>query len=168
MLAQLPQPEAYDAELIERFDLGTAVIAAMRNVRQSKGLSPKDALRLVIKGNFPQEIMPVVTRMANLSECVIAAAFDDEAAAGASFMVGTLEFRVPLTGLIDEAEEIAKIEAEIKRLEGFLKGVRAKLSNEKFVNHAPEQVVNMERKKESDAMTKITNLKDQLCKLTKA
>ena len=83
-------------------------------------------------------------------------------------MVGTIEFRVPLTGLVNEAEEAAKITAEIERLEKFLQGVRAKLSNEKFVNHAPEQVVAMERKKESDALTKLTNLKEQLCKFTKA
>lgn len=168
MLAQQPQVQAYDAALIDRFETGTATIAALRNVRQSKGLSPKEALKLVIKGNFPEEILPVVARMANLSETVLVEAFDDEAAAGASFMVGTIEFRVPLTGLVNEAEEAAKITAEIERLEKFLQGVRAKLSNEKFVNHAPEQVVAMERKKESDALTKLTNLKEQLCKFTKA
>ena len=77
-------------------------------------------------------------------------------------MSGTLKVFVPLSGLVDESEEIRKLEAELTYLEGFLKSVRGKLSNEKFVAHAPEAVVAAERKKESDAMSKIESIKKSL------
>ncbi|MCF0164170.1 MAG: valine--tRNA ligase, partial [Bacteroidales bacterium] len=89
----------------------------------------------------------------------------DGKGAGAAFMVGTTEFFLPLEGKIDTEEERKKIEAEIARYEGFLRGVNAKLGNAKFVANAPEAVVEMERKKQSDATTKLENLKERLAKL---
>ena len=86
---------------------------------------------------------------------------------GEVFMVGTTEFNVPLEGMIDVAAEIAKVEAEIQRYEGFLRGVKAKLSNEKFVTGAPAAVVGRERQKQADATTKIENLKARLADLKK-
>ena len=77
-------------------------------------------------------------------------------------MVGTVEVFVPLGGLVDAGEEIAKIESELARLRGFLEGVRKKLSNEAFTAHAPEKVVALERKKEADALLKIENLEKNL------
>jgi valyl-tRNA synthetase len=102
--------------------------------------------------------------MAFVSEIEAVEAFSGT---GEVFMVGTTEFGVPLDGMIDVEAEIAKVEAEILRYQGFLRGVNAKLSNEKFVANAPAQVVETERKKLADATTKIENLKERLAALKK-
>ena len=104
----------------------------------------------------------VITKMANLSAINVVSEKDSTAAA---FMVGTTEYAVPLGDKIDVAAEIEKAEAQLKHLEGFLAGVRKKLSNEKFVAHAPEAVVALERKKESDSLEKIAALKETIASL---
>ena len=101
--------------------------------------------------------------MANLSEISVVTEKDSTSAA---FMVGTAEYAVPLGDKIDVAAEIEKAEAQLKHLEGFLAGVRKKLSNEKFVAHAPEAVVALERKKESDSLEKIAALKETIAALS--
>ena len=95
--------------------------------------------------------------------CVVSAKSDG----AASFMVGTTELAVPVGNLIDVAAEIEKIEAELTRLEGFLKGIEKKLGNERFVSNAPEAVVALERKKQSDAQSKIATLRETLAGLKK-
>ena len=135
-------------------------MTSIRAIRQGKGLSPKEPLSLQVKGAYPAAATPVIRKLAVISEVSVVEAFDDQP--GDVFMVGTTEFRVPLSGKVDTAAEIAKIEEEIKRYEGFLRGVNAKLSNEKFVANAPEAVVALERKKQADATTKIENLKLRL------
>ena len=137
----------------------------LRTLRQGKGISPKEALSLKVKGDFSEAMYPVVEKMANVSSIATAASFESEGS-GQSFMVGTLEFFVPLEGMIDKEGEKAKIEAEIARYEGFLKGVNAKLGNEKFVANAPAQVVETERKKLADATAKIAALKARLNELS--
>ena len=107
---------------------------------------------------------PVVRKMAFVTDITSVDAFSG---AGEMFMVGTTEFNVPLEGMIDVAAEVARIEAEIQRYEGFLRGVNAKLSNEKFVANAPAKVVETERKKLADATTKIENLQARLVSLKK-
>ena len=166
MLQPMPKAGEYSVETIHAFEQGVGAIASIRNIRQSKGLSPKEALTLQIKGAFPEKIVSVVKRMANLSEVSIVENIDNSAN-GAAFMVDTIEFFVPLTGMVNAEEEIAKMEAEIAHLTKFLKGVEAKLSNERFVQNAPEAVVAMERKKQSDATTKIENLKNSIANLKK-
>ena len=106
----------------------------------------------------------VVMKMANV-ETICSVSAKSEGAA--SFMVGTTEYAVPLGDLIDVTAEIEKAEAELKHLEGFLAGVMKKLQNEKFVAHAPEQVVALEKKKKSDAESKIATLKETLAALKK-
>lgn len=165
-----PQPKAseYSQEVITSFEQGVAAIAAIRNIRQSKGISPKEGLSLQIKlseGGFSEKILSVVKRMANINEVSVVDVIDNNSVNGASFMVDTIEFFVPLAGMVNAEEEIAKMESEIAHLTKFLKGVEAKLSNEKFVQNAPANVVEMERKKQSDATTKIENLKKSLAKL---
>ena len=118
-----------------------------------------------MKGDFSEAMYPVVEKMANVSSTATAASFENEGS-GQSFMVGTLEFFVSLEGMIDKEGEKAKIEAEIARYEGFLKGVNAKLGNEKFVANAPAQVVETERKKLADATAKIAALKARLNELS--
>ena len=116
-------------------------------------------------GENPEAAFDSVTmKMANLSQIASVAQKSDNTAA---FMVGTTEYAVPIGNLIDVEAEIAKQEAELKHLEGFLAGVMKKLSNERFVANAPEAVVAMERKKQSDAESKIAALKESLAQLRK-
>ena len=161
MLERQPEGGEYDEAFIAAFDLATEAVAALRNIRQKKGLSPKEALDLRIKGAFPEEMTGIVRRMGNVGDVSFVEDFGGQEA-GASFLVGTVEMFVPLAGKTDVQEEIAKAEAEIERLEKFLKGVNAKLSNEKFMQNAPEAVVQNERKKLSDATAKIEGLRKTL------
>jgi valyl-tRNA synthetase len=164
MFQQIPTGGACDEQLITDFATAGDVVVAVRALRQAKNIAPKEPLKLQVKGAFPAAMEPVVRKMAFVSEIVSVEAFSG---AGEVFMVGTTEFNVPLDGMIDIAGEIAKIEAEIQRYEGFLRGVKAKLSNEKFVANAPEKVVETERKKLADATTKIENLQARLAALNK-
>ena len=106
----------------------------------------------------------MVMKMANLDAITVV---DSKDANASTFMVGTHEFAVPLGNLIDVAAELAKAEAQLKHLEGFLAGICKKLSNEKFVAHAPEAVVAMERKKQHDSEEKIAALKALIATLKK-
>ncbi len=164
MNQRYPQAKAYDADFIARFGMACDVVAGLRNVRQSKNISPREALKLVIKGDFPQEVLPVVTKLGNVSAYAEDA---EELASAARFMVGTVEFYVPLEGFINVEEEVAKLEADLAYQEKFLASVRKKLSNERFVANAPEAVVAVERKKESDSLSKIETIKASLAALGK-
>ena len=164
MLQDMPVAGESDGKLIRDFDIACKAVMELRALRQGKGISPKEALSLKVKGDFAETMYPVVEKMANVSSIAKAGSFENEGS-GQSFMVGTLEFFVPLEGMIDKEGEKAKIEAEIARYEGFLKGVNAKLGNEKFVAHAPAQVVELERKKLADATAKIAALKARLNEL---
>ena len=154
MNQRYPQAKAYDADFVTSFEMACEAVAGVRNIRQSKGLSPREALDLKIKGAFPAEVLPVVVKLANVN---VSEAEGDMSAAQ-RFMVRTVEMYVPLTGLVNVEEEVAKLEAELAHQQKFLAGVRAKLSNERFVANAPEAVVAVERKKESDSLSKIESL----------
>ena len=164
MYQQIPTGGAYDEQLVADFATACTVVVAVRSIRQSRNIGPKEPLMLQVKGVFPAAMAPVVKKMAFISDIEAVEAFSET---GEVFMVGTTEFGVPLDGMIDVSAEIAKIEVEIQRYEGFLRGVNAKLSNEKFVANAPAQVVETERKKRADATTKIENLKERLAALKK-
>ena len=112
----------------------------------------------MIKGEFPEEVLPVVVKLANVE---VSAAEGDMSAAQ-RFMVRTVEMFVPLTGLVNVEEEIAKLEAELAYQTKFLESVRRKLSNERFVANAPEAVVAVERKKEADSLSKIESINASL------
>ena len=138
----------------------------VRNIRQTKGISPKDALSLFAKEPYNAAMDAVIKKLANISEINVVAAFDTQAQ-GVNFMIRTNEFFVPLAEHINVEEEVAKMRAEVEYYEKFLKQVNAKLSNEKFVNNAPENVVALERKKQSDATTKLENLNNRIAALLK-
>ena len=154
---------ADDVHMASDIEVLKQVVGGVRTVRNQKNISPREALALQVVGNNPlQTYGCVITKMANLSAIDIVTEKDGTAAA---FMVGTTEYAVPLGDKIDVAAEIEKAEAQLKHLEGFLAGVRKKLSNEKFVAHAPEAVVALERKKESDSLEKIAALKETIASL---
>ncbi len=156
----IPAPEAADAAFLADFNTVKQVITGMRAVRQAKNISPKEELALQVVGNNPvAKYDAVIKKMANAGSIEVV-----EAKAGgvSAFMVGTTEFAVVLGNLIDTEAEIAKAEAELKHLQGFLLSVEKKLSNERFVAGAPAAVVELERKKKQDAETKIATLLETL------
>ncbi|MGM9744079.1 MAG: valine--tRNA ligase [Candidatus Cryptobacteroides sp.] len=157
MLQRYPQAKAYDAAFIESFRMACEAVAAVRNVRQEKGLSPKDALELRLDAAFPEDCVPVLVKLANVK-----VSRGEAEGQGVSAMVRTSKIFIVLDGLVNVEEEIAKLESELKYYRGFLESVRRKLSNEKFVNGAPEAVVANERKKEADALQKIESIESSL------
>ena len=166
MLSQMPSCSGYDRKLLEDFGYAQQIVMNVRNIRQSKSIAAKDSLILYTKENYISRMNAVVMKLANVESVSARNTFDD-CGVGADFMVSTYEFFIPLNTHINTDEEAEKIRKEIEYLEKFLKGVNAKLSNERFVANAPESVVALERKKQSDAQTKIENLKNRLCKLIK-
>ena len=162
---EIPAPTAEEQKLAADIEAVKQIIAGVRTVRNQKNIAQKEQLSLQVAGKNDFEAYNDVTlKMANLDKIEV---IDEKSADASSFMVGTDEFAVPLGDLIDVAAEIEKAEAQLKHLEGFLMGVRKKLSNENFVAHAPEKVVALERKKESDSVEKIAALKATIEELKK-
>ena len=162
---EIPAPTAEEKKLAADIENVKQIIAGVRTVRNQKNIAQKEQLALQVVGKNDFEAYNDVTlKMANLDKIEVIA---EKSADASSFMVGTDEFAVPLGDLIDVAAEIEKAEAQLKHLEGFLMGVRKKLSNENFVAHAPEKVVALERKKESDSVEKIAALKATIEELRK-
>ena len=170
MTAQLETFEGRDLqaanELCNTFDQLKEIISGVRNIRLQKNIAQKEALEMLVLGENTQLMAyaEVVKKMANLSAVTVV---DSKPEGAASFMVGTTEYFIPLGNLIDVEEELKKLEADLKYQEGFLQSVLKKLSNEKFVSKAPANVIEMERKKQSDAETKIAALKESIAALKK-
>ena len=158
-------PAEGDDAILAQIEMMKNVVAGVRAIRNTKNISPREVLDLqVIAANPIAAWDSLVVKMANVNGVVVVEAKGEGVS---SFMVGTTEYAVPLGGLIDVEAEIAKAEAELKHLEGFLNGVKKKLSNERFVNNAPAAVVELERKKQSDAESKIATLKETIASLQK-
>lgn len=153
---------AYNESIISNFEVTKEIISSIRNFRSEKGLSPKESLTLIVKSSDKLENIATIKKLANISQIKDQV---NENEPSYTFLVGKLEFAIPFTQTIDTEAEKAKILEDIAYLEGFLKSVNAKLSNEKFVNGAPQKVVEMERKKQSDTLEKLTILKESLKKL---
>ena len=168
----LDAPSAEDARLIAQYEEAKQVISGVRAVRQSKNISPREPLTLEVveAADAAQNVTkcpalgPIIKKMASLADILYVQTKSDGTSA---FMLGTTEYAVQLGNLIDTEAEIQKMEAELKHLQGFLVGVQKKLSNERFVANAPAQVVELERKKQSDAETKIAALTESIAKLKK-
>ena len=157
MYAPMPEAGIIDNDIVSSIEVAKEVITGVRAVRAQKNIPPKETLQLRVIGILDNIAGPIVAKLGNLSEIAVNAQKD---AAAASFMVGTTEFNIPLA--IDVAAEIARLEKEIAYLEGFKASVEKKLSNERFVNGAPEAVVNNERNKLADATSKIAALRASL------
>ena len=159
---ELAAPSEADAQLIAQFEHAKQVISGVRAIRQSKNISPREPLTLEVIGNSQFSILNsqfIICKLAGLSEI---AAVEKKSEGTQSFLIGTEEYAVPLGNLIDAAAEIEKAETEIKRLQGFMMGIQKKLQNERFVQNAPAQVVELERKKLSDAESKIAALQETI------
>ena len=165
MVQTLTTPNAFDETLIAQFEAAKEVISGIRTIRLQKNIAQKEALTLEIVGMNPLvKFDPIVAKLCNLSSISVV---ETKAEGAASFLVGTTEYAVPLGNLINVEEELKKLEADLKYQEGFLQSVLKKLSNEKFVSKAPANVIEMERKKQSDAETKIAALKESIAALKK-
>ena len=158
MFERTPVAGPYDAAFLSRFEQAREAIISIRAVRAQKQIAPKETLDLFINGEFSDELLPVVKKAANVGMIQAGAA----EGAAVSFLVGTIKMSIPLAGFVNADEEKAKLLAELEHQRKFLAGVRAKLSNEKFVSHAPEAVIAGERKKEADAMARIEALEASL------
>ena len=159
----ISSPTDTDKQLADDIECVKLIIGNIRTIRNQKNISPKEQLELqAINNNKYSAYNDITLKMANLSSISIV---DGKAADTVQFMVGTDEYAVPVGNLIDVAAEIEKQEAQLKHLEGFLAGIKKKLANEKFVANAPEAVVALERKKQSDSEEKIAALRLSLAEL---
>ena len=166
MVSALSMDTYVDTAFVAQFEVVKGVISNIRSIRLQKNIAQKEPLDLQVLGENPvAEFNAVIQKMCNLSFITVV---ESKAEGASSFMVGTTEYAVPLGNMIDVEAEIARMEAELKHKEGFLQGVLKKLSNEKFVNNAPAAVLEMERKKQADAESIISSLKESIAALKKA
>ena len=163
MIQHMPSSVFYDQRMLDDCTMARDVIAGVRNLRNSRGLSPKEQLELfVVCGDgkrMNSRFDSIVKKLANVSDIKYV---DNKVEGAVSFMIGTTEFFVPMSQNVDVEAEKKKLEEELKYAEGFLASVMKKLGNEKFVNGAPEKVVAVERQKKADAEQKIAALKAQI------
>ncbi len=159
--AAMPVSNGYEKEIIKAFERAESVIIGIRNIRKEKNIPNKESIKLIVKkGDHPECIFyPIISKLGNISNIE---EVDEKPDNALTFIVGSQEFYVPITSDIDVEAEIAKLQEELNYTEGFLKSVIKKLSNERFVNNAPEAVVAKEKQKQADAEARIKVIKEQL------
>ena len=164
IIAEYPKITSFDADFIDRFAFTTDVVSGLRTIRKEKNIAFKEAIEVSVLNNENNstELDSVIQKLTNTSSI----SYVSDKVEGASFRVKSNEYFVPISlDNINVEEEIDKLTKELQRAEGFLKGIQKKLSNERFVNNAPEQVVALEKKKESDTLAKIETIKQSLASL---
>ncbi|SOU87291.1 valine--tRNA ligase [Tenacibaculum dicentrarchi] len=164
IIAKYPELKEVDTAIISEFEFATEVVSGIRNIRKNKNISFKDAVELSVVNNedFTTKFDVLIQKLTNASEIN----YVSDKVEGASFRVKSNEYFIPVAEEeIDVEAETIKLNAELKRAEGFLFGIQKKLSNERFVSNAPEQVIVIERKKESDTLAKIETIKSSLASL---
>ncbi|MCH7524040.1 MAG: class I tRNA ligase family protein, partial [Bacteroidetes bacterium] len=167
IIAKWPETKSVNKDLIAEFDFATEVISGIRTIRKQKNIAFKDTIELHVLNNEKTATTfdVVISKLGNISTLN----YTNEKVEGAlTFRVKSNEYFVPMQGSIDIEAEIAKLTEELNYTQGFLKSVQKKLSNERFVNNAPDQVVASEKKKEADALAKIETLKASLGSLAKS
>ena len=161
IIATWPKPKAFDAKCLADFELATKIVSGVRNFRKERNLPQKEALSLYLVARATDvNYHALIQKMGGIEALHWVETAPDQS--GASFRVGTLECFIPLEGSVDMEAEKAKLEEELRYAKGFLQSVRKKLENERFVSNAPEKVIAMERKKEADALEKISLLEKSL------
>lgn len=162
MISRMPEVKKFKKEIIAGFESAKEIVSAVRTVRKDKEIPNRDKIKLFIlsnEENYDTEFLPVISKLCNLSEI----SFVTEKQEGvASFMAGTIEYYIPLSGKLDVESEIAKIQEDLNYNRGFLVSVMKKLDNEKFIKNAPASVLELERKKKSDAESKIRSLEERM------
>lgn len=164
MVSDMPVATTYDSEFINNFEKAKEIISGIRSVRLQKNIPNKEALVLEVIGTHNSSFDEAIRKMATLESITMVAEKD---ATAASFLVGTTEYAVPLGNNIDVEAELKKLNDELVYLQGFLKSVTAKLSNEKFVANAKPEIVANERKKQADAESKIKTIEESIASLSK-
>ncbi|MCD7935878.1 MAG: valine--tRNA ligase [Tannerellaceae bacterium] len=162
MVSLLPQTGTAEAGFLEAFDVVKEIISGVRTIRLQKNIPNKEALELEVLGEHNAVFNPVISKMCNLSSIRQAT---EKPAGAASFLVRTTEYAVPLGTMINVEEELAKLQEELAYQRGFLASVMKKLGNESFVSKAPAKVIEMERKKQADAESKIRSLEESMAAL---
>jgi valyl-tRNA synthetase len=164
IVSEWPKTKAFDAKLIADFDFATEVISGIRTIRKDKNIPFKDAMELKVVNNEKASMYfdSVIQKLGNVTTLEYVS---DKVDGALSYRVKSNEYFIPITGNIDVEAEIAKLTEELNYIKGFLRSVQGKLSNEKFVAGAPEQVIANERKKEADALAKIATLEQSLASL---
>ena len=165
MVSSMPKAKRYDRELTARFEIVKETVTAIRSVRKEKQIAARDKIILNIRmesGSFGTGLLPVIIKLCNLSEISFVS---EKPGNSASFMIGTTEYYIPMGNLIDAEAEKARISAELAYQNGFLKTVLKKLDNERFVQNAPQSVIENERKKKADAELRIKSLEESLREL---
>ena len=162
MVTLIPEAGSVDNAFLARFAQTQEIISAIRNIRTSKNLSPREELVLEVAPSYANDMDAVLMKLANLTEIRRSA---EKSEGSISFVIGTDEFAVPMANLINAEEEIKKLEEDLEYQKKFLLGVEKKLSNENFVARAPEQVIALERKKKADAESRIQTIEQSLKQL---
>ncbi len=166
MISPMPEPEGYSRKLIGQFEEVKEVVTGIRGIRKDKNIPPREKIKLLVRssanGTYHSRLEPVILKLANLSHTE---RVSDEPADAVSFIVKNVEYFVPVGDMLDRGEELKKMEAELEYTRGFLTSVRKKLDNERFVQHAPEAIVENERQKLADAEGKIAVLEAQINRL---
>jgi valyl-tRNA synthetase len=167
MISRMPEAKKYNKEMVAGFESVKETISAIRAVRKSKDIPLKEKIELRILGDkngFITDFIPVIIKLCNLSDVIYVSQKQEGTA---SFMIGTTEYYIPLAGKLDIESEITKIQEDLNYNRGFLVNVMKKLDNERFVKNAPANVLELERKKKSDAESKIKSLEEALKSLKK-
>lgn len=162
MYAQWPSVTEFDADQLSNFAHAEEVISALRNLRKEKNISPKEPLELFSVGGVAPVFLPMIVKLGHLSQFDVVAEKPEQAFA---LRAGTIEYHVPVSEAIDVEAELEKLKKDLDYQRGFLKSVNGKLSNERFVNNAPEQVVANEKKKAADAEAKIKLIEERMASL---
>ena len=164
MVALIPEVAPVDNLYLEDFEIAKEIVGGVRTIRLQKNIPNKEALELQVLGEHNDHFNAVIAKMCNLSSIIRT---EEKTAGSASFLVRTTEYAVPLGNMINVEEELAKLQDELKYQQGFLASVMKKLSNESFVSKAPAKVIEMERKKQADAESKIKSIEESIAALKK-
>jgi valyl-tRNA synthetase len=166
MVSAMPEPESYDRKRRKHFEELKEVVTAIRSIRKEKNMAPKESLALMVRiaegSKYRKHLEPVIMKLANISDV---SQVPDGPDGAASFIVRNVEYFVPVGDMVDAEAELKKLQEELDYTRGFLLSVEKKLGNERFVQHAPEAVVNKERQKMDDARGKIAVLETQIARL---
>jgi len=166
MVSRMPEHKKFSKSLVSEFERVKEIISAVRTVRKEKEIAMKEKVALHIRSGkeYDSHFLPLIMKLCNLSEISFT---DSKPDGAASFIIDTVEYYIPLEGMLDVESEMKKAKEELDYTKGFLNSVMKKLDNERFVQNAPPAVIDMERKKKADAESRIKSLEERIKELKK-